>query len=136
MKKNNILEHKLADLYFDSESNLFEEKWKEGTNQATDQDYIDYQHLKLSIVSQYPVELFLCDTNNFFYTINLEMQTWTDEVVMGFWNQTNLKKLAFLVSKGLFEQVALEQAMAESTHKFPIQYFENEADALNWLLEK
>ncbi len=133
MARINIFEHQLADLFFDEEMHLFEEIWKPATQKATDQDYINYQKEKLAIAGKYHIRFFLCDTQNFFYTIVPEMQTWTDEVVMGFWNNSPLEKLAFIMSTGFFEQIALEQAMEENTHKFPIQYFPTVSEAMQWL---
>ena len=62
------------------------------------------------------------------------MQEWLDEVVLGFWNSIGLEKCAFLVSKSLFTQTSIEQAMTENTQKFIFRYFDDESEAVKWLM--
>ncbi len=134
MQSIKIFDHYLADLFFASDVNFYEECWKDTTFNATDEEYMAYQIQKLEITSNYDVHFFLCDTKKLLYVIAPEMQTWTDKLVLDFWNKSNLKRLAFLVSDSLFEQIAIKQLMEESTHKFQIQYFDKREDAVAWLL--
>jgi hypothetical protein len=135
MALQQVFSHKLADLYFDSEKSYFEERWKIDTKQATDEDFMSYQYEKIEVAKQCLPKLFLCDTRDFGYVITIEMQEWTDRVVMGFWDSSPLEKLAFLMSSELISQLSIEQAMGETTHKYPIHYFGNEKEAIEWLMK-
>lgn len=135
MAYQQVLSHNLADLYFDSETSYFEERWKSATEHATDEDFMSYQYQKLDVAKQCLPKLFLCDTRNFKYVITLEMQEWTDKVMMGFWHNSPLEKLAFLVSTELISQLSIELAMDESSHKFPIHYFDSKEKSIEWLMQ-
>lgn len=135
MARKKVLEHQLADLFFNEETSFFEERWKLATEKASDEDFKDYQHIKLEVAGRCLPKKFLCDTRNFLYTITNEMQEWTDEVVMGFWDNSPLEKLAFIMSGEMISQVSIELAMSENTHKYPIHYFDNEEKAVDWLFE-
>ena len=126
----------MADLYFDKEKSYFEERWKEETKDATDEDYMQYQLEKVEVAKKCMPEIFLCDTRDFSYLITNEMQEWTDAIVMGLWDNSPLKKLAFLTSKEIFSQVSIELAMSENTHSYPIHYFDTEKEAIEWLFSK
>lgn len=130
-----VFTHELADLYFDEDKSYFEERWKSDTEYASDEDFKNYQLQKLEVAKTCLPRLFLCDTRSFKYVITNEMQEWTDEFVMGFWDNSPLEKLAFLVSSEYISQISIELAMSENEHKYPIQYFDNEASAIAWLSE-
>lgn len=133
MALEKVFNHELADLYFDKDKSYFEERWKVATKDASDDDFKNYQYEKLEVAKNCEPKTFLCDTRSFLYVITNEMQEWTDKVVMGFWDNSPLEKLAFLVSEEFVSQVSIELAMSENHHKYPIQYFDNEQDAIDWL---
>ncbi len=136
MAREKILEHQLADLYFDKEKSYFEERWKEATKDATDEEYMTYQKEKIEVSKKCMPKLFVCDTRNFGYVITNEMQEWTDKHVMGMWDDSPLEKLAFLMSSEFMSQLSIELAMDENTHEYPIHYFEDEKEAVEWLFDK
>jgi len=129
-----VLEHKLAEIFFDEENSYFYEIYSSQTEFADDDEFKNYQHTKLEVAKKCLPKIFLCDTKNFKYVISNKMQEWVDKVVMGFWDNSPLQKLAFLASSELVSQVSLELAMSENTHKYPIMYFDNKEDALKWLM--
>lgn len=133
MALEKVFSHTLADLFFDAEKSYFEERWKPATEHATDEEFKSYQYEKIEVAKKCLPKFFLCDTQHFKYLITVEMQEWTDEVVMGFWDSSPLEKLAFLTTNEVVEQIAIELAMSENEHKYPIHYFENEKEAIDWL---
>ncbi|GAB4199336.1 MAG: hypothetical protein OHK0057_31240 [Thermoflexibacter sp.] len=69
------------------------------------------------------------------FTITPELQEWADRVILGPSLVIGLHKIAYIVSKDLFAQVSIEQAMEESEgRKFIIHYFEDIAKAKAWIL--
>jgi hypothetical protein len=136
MALKQVFSHTLADLFFDEDKSYFEERWKAATEHATDEDFMTYQYEKIEVAKGCLPKFFLCDTRDFKYVITVDMQAWTDQIVMGFWDSTPLKKLAFIVSSEFIAQLAVEQAMSENPHEYPIHYFDSESDALAWLFEE
>jgi len=134
MALQQVFSHKLADLYFDSEKSYFEERWKTESEWATDEEFKSFQYEKIEVAKKYLPKLFLCDTRYLKYVIVPEMQEWLDKVVLNFWNTIGLEKCAFLISTDLFTQVSLEQAMTENAQKFIFRYFDDETQALRWLI--
>ncbi len=129
------LENKLANIYFDSENNYYEERWSTATKDASDEEFKAYQLEKVEISKKLPTLYFLCDTKNFLFRINNEMKEWTDEVVMKYWDSTELKKLAFISSEKLTSRLSVLNAMNVGKHPYAIQYFNDEEAAKRWLFE-
>lgn len=135
MARQQILAHEYADLYFDDTIFLIEEIWKPSTENMNDEEYKSYQHKKLEATQKVAPKFFLCDTENFLYSMAPEMQEWTDEKLNKFWEEIGLVKFAFVMSKGFIEQIALELAMTErEVLAYPVEYFDNQEKAKNWLL--
>lgn len=135
MARKQILTHKYADLYFDDATLLIEELWKSSTENMTDEEYKSFQYEKLEATRKVNPKLFLCDTEKFLYSMTPEMQEWTDEKLNKFWEEIGLVKFAFVMSKGFIEQIALELAMTErDILAYPVEYFDNQEKAKNWLL--
>ena len=129
------LENKLANIYFDSENNYYEERWSTATKDASDEEFKAYQLEKVEISKKLSTLYFLCDTKNFLFRINNEMKEWTDEVVMKYWDSTELKKLAFISSEKLTSRLSVLNAMNVGKHPYAIQYFNDEEAAKRWLFE-
>jgi hypothetical protein len=128
-----IFEHHLADLFFDKSQSYFLEVWKSATEDASGQDYIDFQLQKLEHAKKCLPQYFLCDTRNFLIVLTDELQEWTDKNVTLFWDTTPLRKVAFLMSKEMISQLSLELTMDESSHKYGYAYFADEKEATDWL---
>lgn len=135
-KKINLtlhLENELADIYFDSENNYYEERWKKATKDASNEQFKEYQLEKVKVSKELTTLYFLCDTKNFLFRIDNEMKKWTDEIVMKFWDSTELKKLAFISSEKLASRLSVLNAMNVGKHPYAIQYFNDEEEAKAWL---
>ena len=79
----------------------------------------------------------LVDTSQFLMSVSPETQVWVNENIHVRSLQAGIKKFAYLVSKDLFSQVSIEQTMEESnaSESFQTKYFENEKEAIDWLLK-
>jgi len=136
MLNKQILSNPYADLYFDERFSLLEEVWKPSTSMMNDTTYKAFQADKINATRKVKPHLFLCNTEHFYYTIVPEMQEWTDKVLNDFWREINLQKFAFVMSKGVFEQVSLEMVMQErSEHPYAVEYFASSEEARAWLLD-
>lgn len=137
MSRTKIYSHKYADLFFDKNTTIIEEVWKPETKKMTDEEYKTYQADKIIETKKVMPKLFLCDTQNFLYTMAPEMQEWTDEQLNKFWAEIGLQKFAMIMSKSFIEQLALEQTMSEREEEdlgYDFQFFDNQEEARKWLL--
>ncbi|MFT5645449.1 MAG: hypothetical protein ACI976_000119 [Aureispira sp.] len=127
------LQNELADVYFDRENSYYEERWKVATKNATNEKYKDYQLEKVEISKKLPTLYFLCDTKDFLFRIDNDMKKWTNEVVMKYWDSTELKKVAFISSEKLTSRLSVLNAVNLGKHHYAIQYFNEEQEAKDWL---
>ncbi len=75
----------------------------------------------------------LADARKFNFMIDPDTQIWVNEHVIGQYPDYGVAKLGFLVSPDVFAQVSIEQTIEEKEQAFEVQYFEDEAVALEWL---
>lgn len=137
MSKTKIYSHKYADLFFDDNTSIIEEIWKPETEKMTDEEYKSYQADKVEETRKVMPKLFLCDTQNFLYTMKSDIQAWTDEQLNKFWAEIGLQKFAMIMSKSYIEQIALELAMSEREEEalgYDFQFFDDQKKAREWLL--
>lgn len=137
MSRTKIYSHKYADLFFDENISIIEEIWKSETKHMTDEEYKSYQMDKVAETKKVMPKLFLCDTQNFLYTMIPEIQEWTDEQLNKFWAEIGLQKFAMIMSKGDIEQIGLELAMSEREEEelgYDFQFFDSQEKAKEWLL--
>jgi len=68
------------------------------------------------------------------FSITPDLQLWVADNIFVKIAQTQLKKVAFVVSEALFTKVSIEQMMDENkdAQSFILKYFDDE-DALEWL---
>ena len=101
-----------------------EEKYKE--------DVLQWQY----IILKYKPKKQLMDMRKNNFTISPEMQRWVNENIVAQAVQNGTKKLAFIVSQDIFARVSLEQAMEEEeAAAFIIKYFDEEKEAMEWILK-
>jgi len=126
---------KYQDVFYYPESSLIDFVWKPETNHMTTAEYKAEMLEALEIYMKHLTEKQIVDTRNFFFSIGVDLQKWTDENFLRKHTQkSNLKKVAFIVSTEIFSQVSLEQTMEENYGQlFNIQYFDDKDSALAWL---
>ena len=78
----------------------------------------------------------LVNSSDFMFTIDPELQQWTDTTIFTRYIQAGVKKIGFVVSKDLFASVSVEQTMDEiEAQAFQTAYFDNETEAKEWLIK-
>ena len=88
------------------------------------------------VIITYHIEKQLVDERKMKFTIEPDLQIWVNQNLIGPAVQAGLKKVAFVVSPDIFAQISVEQLMQENeSSPLDIQYFDEEENAHNWLLE-
>jgi len=90
---------------------------------------------------------FLANTLNFNFVMTPNLQKWHNELLFPIFQEVGLQKMAFVIPKELFSQVAIEQAYKEvediyniteneynkNKYGFITAYFKTEKEALEWI---
>ncbi|TAH21208.1 MAG: hypothetical protein EAZ08_04205 [Cytophagales bacterium] len=134
-----IYDSQYQTLLYHTESGIFEEIWKEGSRELTDELYQE-DFLKLIKVGfRIPFNKVLIDHREFHFTISPELQTWHLENIFSVSIQyvTGKTKVANLVTPDFYAQLSIEQTFEEvKTDKFiDFLYFDDRIAAVRWLLK-
>jgi hypothetical protein len=79
----------------------------------------------------------LMDNRELVFTLSPEIQRWINEEIFPSFIRKGLRYGAFAVSKDIFTNISVQQALAEDEAKpFVITYYDNTEDARKWLDEK
>ncbi len=124
---------------YDEEKKFVRHSWftTEGMN---DSDFKRCLVQYAEVIDKYRPDFVLSNTQNFVFTITLELQEWSSRAEISKTNEV-VKKLAIIVSLDLFAQLSVNQAIDETQSRntnllSETQYFDTEEEALKWLFEK
>ena len=132
-----IKKTKFAVYYIDEEDSLLTQIWTNSKQKMNTEQYkIDMVNY-LELTTKFKTKKALIDTRLFGYAIDPEVQLWVDKKIAIVTNKI-VKKIAFIMSDDLFEQVSIKQTMDEKSGKEyeGTKFFNNEADAKIWLFAK
>ncbi len=134
MKK--VLETQHTTIFWDEKNSLIKVVRNVKDQSISDEDYQKDLLLWRDIILEHQPKFQLVDMRHNNYTISPEMQVWLNSNLMAPARKVGMKKVAFLVSEDLFAQVSIEQSMEEEEGKqFQTFYFEEEDEAMEWLLK-
>jgi len=134
MEDKIILNHRIADLIYTESTNIVEERWKRSSMNASDEEFKEYQKIKVQILDNYNPKFFFCNSGSQFHALSQELQQWTHEVVMKFWEKKPLKKFAIVPSRQQLCALSMKIALEIGNHNYPIEFFQEEEKAKRWLL--
>lgn len=118
------------------ENRLIKVIWSPETATMTDDIFKAELTKYAEIAEQYHPHFSFVDTSAFAMTIVPETQEWVQENIHPRSLKAGIQKFAYMVSKDFFSQVSIEQTMEDSGVSFTTKYFDNQQDAINWLLHK
>ena len=130
-----LLSTKFIDIEFDNETKIFKLLWKPETENMTDDEF---KEIMLKFVDEFHRKPTggIHQMQEMGFTISPELQEWVDENVSKPAWEAGAKKIAFVLSSNIFASVSAEQtAEQEITSKMEVQYFDNEDEAMKWLLK-
>lgn len=131
----NLYQSKYQQINYDSSTGIMQNIWYSDSIFMTPEDYKSNLEKLVTLIREYKATKQLINALNFEFTIDIELQQWTEVEV----NQRNrdigVKKAAFVIAEEIFSQMSIEQAMETSEGlEMDIKYFTNEAEARCWLL--
>ncbi len=120
---------------FDDKNELFHYVFHNTTEEMTAEEYIAELQVFIDLVKEHKPKRVLGNMLDFGFSIDPDIQEWVNHNLFEVYRQINFKKIAIILSKGIFEQVSIEQTMEEDkSQSFETSYFEDEETALHWLL--
>lgn len=132
----NIYQSKYQKIQFDTETAIIHNTWLSDSFMMTAEDYKSELTKLVQLIEQHSATRQLIDTLQFQFTIDIDLQTWTDEEVNRRSREIGVQKVAFVIAKEIFSQMSIEQTMDGAEGKeMEVQYFTSEEDARQWLIK-
>ena len=129
-----ILESKYKSVTYQEDKALLVTRWYPDSIELDESTFKIQIKAWLSEVKRLRPTKLLIDTMDFQFIIDPTVQDWFDQEVFSVYPQAGVQKKAFLVSKDIFAQVALQQHTSEVTNQtFEVAFFATETEALKWL---
>jgi len=131
-----IFENEFVTTYFDANTQMAKNIWKEQSQDLTDIQFKDlFSRLQPTIFS-YAATRLMIDVRLFKFVIEPDLQEWTTEYVLVNYAKNGVTKIATILPSSIFERVSLQQTFNEETVKKHLKrkQFDDEQRAQEWLL--
>ncbi len=124
---------KYMDVYYDEQKKLLEYRWKENSENMTEQDYRKTVEDLLLIIRTYEPRLLLGDSRLQNFPLSLELQKWLSEEVLQKFMEYGVERYAFVNSNNVFIEMAYEQVFSDAM--VYVEFFRDRDTAYDWLVE-
>lgn len=137
-----LLDSLFSQIRIEPENSLILHRWKDNP-EMNDEDF-KQEHIDLiRIYKENSPSLFLSDMSASDFVISPTIQTWMANLIATeFTGESPLQKIAVIPSRDFISRLSSEQNIEEVLEKrkayvskVQIQYFQNDTDAMGWLLE-
>jgi len=130
-----LFENQYALVQFDENQRIIKSSWLVGNADVTESEIKEMFTLGADLVRQYKPLYYWADERNREFVFEVHLQSWLANTLYGAFIQVGIKKHAIVMSHDLIISLSTEQAVNEApVLPFEVKYFENEQDALQWLL--
>lgn len=122
---------------YHQENQLFYYVFNETTESMSAEEYIDELKVFIELVRTHKPTRVLGHMVDFKFAITPDIQEWVNNNLFSVYQEIGFKKIAILLSKEFIAALSIEQTMEEdSTQAFQTSFFDEEAAAMQWLLEE
>jgi len=132
-----LLDNIYQTLSYDPDKSLIKQLWKQGSIDLNDENYKSELILYVEIIEKYQPTKILVNIQNLMYAITPGVQIWTiNNIVLRVVN-AEPEKQAFVVPKNFPVNITKdqnEQYDDDMDLGINIRYYENEEEALKWIL--
>jgi hypothetical protein len=131
-----VYKSKFLQVQYLAESKIHENIWLPDSESMEAENYQEESLNFLKVLLEMKPNNFIADTRDMNFGITPDLQEWTNINILLPILDTNISKVAFVISKEMITQLSIEQTMEESVGtKLTTRYFGSREEALNWLLE-
>ena len=132
---------KFTNRFYDESKALMLSIWKPSTEAMTEIGYKQEMLLAVEHIRKHPTKYFLVYTQNFRYIISPDLQLWTVKNIAEPIVQLGVERLAYVVPHEFISSLSVEQTIEETKYvrgnrAYQFSYFEEENEAIKWLLEE
>ncbi len=135
-KMEHLYQSKYQQIDFDSNTGIMQNTWTSDSIFMTADEYKSNLEKLVNLIREHKATKQLINALNFEFTIDIELQRWTDEKVNKMNRESGVNKVAFVIAEEIFSQMSIEQTMefAEGSG-MDIRYFTTAPEARQWLIE-
>lgn len=132
--KQTVLTTEFCQHDYDADKKLLDQVWINNSAAMTTEDFKSVMLAYADLYKKYDINCVLVDSRQMRFLVEPEIQEWVNANIIVM-IASFLKKIAFLLSSDIFEEVAIKQAMEEQKDGLPFQtkYFADEQEARQWL---
>ncbi|OJJ23085.1 hypothetical protein BKI52_01675 [marine bacterium AO1-C] len=132
----NLYQSKYQQIDFDSSTGIMQNTWVSDSAFMTADEYKSNLEKLVNLIQKHKATKQLINALDFEFTIDIELQQWTDENVNKKNRDAGIEKVAFVIAEEIFSQMSIEQTMeAAEGSGMEVRYFTTPEDAKKWLLE-
>ncbi len=128
-----LFEDQFISIAYQAEKQLLFASWTPASENLSDEHFKAINKMYIEFVEKYEVKNFLLNTENFLFSITVELQHWVGEHILLNLKEMGLQKVAFIVSKEFIAQLSIELTMQENPNLMSVAYFDNQEEAQKWL---
>lgn len=130
-----LYKSKYQKISFDQETSIMHNVWLPESFTMREDDYKTELMKLVQLIDRYSATKQLIDTLNFQFTIDVNLQEWTDEEINKKNREAGIEKVAFIIADEIFSQMSIEQTMdGDAGQNMSVQYFVKEEEARKWLI--
>ena len=130
-----IYQNHYVEVGYHQTQQLFYYVYSPTTITMTPEEYIALQKHLINLIHHHHPKLILRYMMDFQFIITPDIQAWMKENIGKVYEEIGFKKTAILPSKDYISQLSIKQTMGELNQgNFAIQYFDQEEEAMSWLL--
>ncbi|ANQ51397.1 hypothetical protein MY04_4053 [Flammeovirga sp. MY04] len=108
--------------------------------EMTDEEFKEHINSLAKLISTQGVanniNAFMVDTRLYHYTMNLDLQTWHDNEIIPGYIKNGIKRIAFILSGNLIQDLSIEQTFDEEKAQsgpLEVKYFTDSRTARSWV---
>lgn len=132
--KENLYQSKYQQIFFEQEEGIMHNVWLSDSFTMSPQNYKEELLKLVQLIEEQNATKQLINTLNFQFTIDIELQEWTDEYITKKNKEAGIRKVAFIIAEEIFSQMSIEQTMDGDEGKImDVRYFTSEQEASEWL---
>jgi hypothetical protein len=132
--KENLYQSKYQQIFFEQEEGIMHNLWLSDSFTMPPKGYKDELLKLVQLIETKQATKQLINTLDFQFTIDIELQDWTDEYITKKNKEAGVRKVAFIIAEEIFSQMSIEQTMDGDEGKImDVRYFTSEQEAREWL---
>ncbi len=129
-----LIQNKFIEVSYNEDKKIMYAKWTKESKDLTGEEFKRINEQYVEFAEKYDIQSFLLNTEDFLFTISIDLQTWVATQILPQLKEKGVRKGAFIISEELISQLSIEQTMEENPKLVTVNYFSDEGVAEKWLL--